>query len=272
VSSACLHRAASLFCAATAAFIMAGCASVNQLPAERYQSVTPFSVAQSNGDLPGGWRPWRLSRLKKLTSYALVNYNGTVVVKAMSAASASGLVHALDIDPQELPILRWRWKVPQLIPGADNARRNGEDAPVRIILSFDGDIPSLPLEDRLFYERIEAVTGHKMPYATLMYIWENHAPRGSIIANPHSPRIQMVVAETGSMRTGTWKAESRNVYEDYKRAFGAKPRRITAIAIMTDTDNTGTSAEAYYGDIEFTSAHGQPHPSPARRATSKGPR
>ncbi|MGH8666789.1 MAG: DUF3047 domain-containing protein, partial [Burkholderiales bacterium] len=43
------------------------------------------------------------------------------------------------------------------------------------------------------------------------------------------------------------------VYEDYKRAFGAEPGRIKAIAIMTDTDNTGASVEAYYGDIAFLS-------------------
>jgi hypothetical protein len=125
----------------------------------RPRSVTAFSLARPDGDLPGAWRPWRLSKLKKLTSYQLVDYNGSVVIKAMSAASASGLVHPLDIDPRELPVLQWRWKVPRLIEGANNARRNGEDAPVRLVLSFDGDIESLPLEDRVFFDRIRALTG-----------------------------------------------------------------------------------------------------------------
>src|SRR5262245_33869015 len=104
--------------------VLGGCATLAEQPAEPHQSVTPFSVARNDGALPGGWRPWRLSRLKKLTSYSLVDYNGTVVVKAMSAASASGLVHSLDIDPRETPLLQWRWKVPQLIEGANNRRRN----------------------------------------------------------------------------------------------------------------------------------------------------
>ena len=240
---------------ASIALLLGACADLPvEPPAAPYHAITPFSVAQDGGELPGGWRPWRLSRLKKLTSYELVDYNGTVVVKAMSAASASGLMHALDVDPRATPILQWRWKVPQLIEGANNRRRNAEDAPVRVILSFDGDIDTLSLEDRLFFERVKAITGYAMPYATLMYIWENQAPRGSIIANPHTSRIQMVVAESGSARTGTWKLEVQNVYEDYKRAFGAEPGRIRAIAIMTDTDNTGTSAEAFYGDIAFLAA------------------
>jgi len=238
--------------AAVSALILSGCASTSTSPQEQaFKTVAAFSLAQPDGTLPGGWQPWRLSKLKKLTSYQLVNYNGAVVVKAMSASSASGLVHPLDLDPRESPILQWRWKVPQLIPGADNARRSTEDAPVRVVISFDGDIDSLPLDDRMFFDRIHAVTGYQLPYATLMYIWENRAARGTVIPNPHTERIQMIVAETGAAHTGTWKLETRNVYEDYKRAFGAEPGRIKAIAIMTDTDNTGTAVEAYYGDIAF---------------------
>jgi hypothetical protein len=241
------------------AVLLVGCAGIaerSETPppsAEPARNVAAFSVAQPGGEWPGGWRPWQLSRLKKLTSYQLVDDNGSVVVKAMSAASASGLMHPLDIDVRELPVLQWRWKVPRLIEGADNARRNAEDAPVRVVLSFDGDVASLPFEDRMFFDRIRAFTGHQLPYATLMYIWENQAEPGTVIPNPHSGRIRMIVAESGSALTGTWKLESRNVYEDYKRAFGAEPGRIKAIAIMTDTDNTGSSVEAYYGDIAFVS-------------------
>jgi hypothetical protein len=239
---------------AVMAFVLGGCAGIEPRPqqvASPLQAVTAFSLAQPNGTLPGGWQPWRLSKLKRLTSYELLNYDGTVVVKALSAASASGLMHPLDLDPRESPILQWRWKVPKLIPGADNARRSTEDAPVRVVLSFDGDIDSLPLEERMFFDRIHAITGHRMPYATLMYIWENQAERGQVIQNPHTTRVQMVVAESGSARTGTWKLETQNVYEDYKRAFGKAPGRIKSIAIMTDTDNTGETVEAFYGDIAF---------------------
>jgi len=246
-----MHGGKSLL-AAGCALALNGCATTDIQPQPQgFKTVTAFSLAQPEGTLPGGWQPWRLSKLKKLTSYQLVNYDGAVVVKAMSAASASGLVHPLDIDPRESPILQWRWKVPKLIPGADNARRSAEDAPVRVVISFDGDVESLPLEDRTFFDRIRAVTGYQLPYATLMYIWENRAARGAVIPNPHTERIQMIVAETGAALTGTWKLETQNVYEDYKRAFGTEPGRIKAIAIMTDTDNTGETVEAYYGDIAF---------------------
>ncbi|MCC7487063.1 MAG: DUF3047 domain-containing protein [Burkholderiales bacterium] len=257
-----------------AAVLLGGCASVPE-PDEAGESprrIALFSQGQANGKLPAGWQPWRLSKLKRLTRYELVDYNGTVVVKAMSAASASGLVHPLDLDPREYPVLRWRWKVPQLIAGADNHSRSREDSPVRIVVSFDGDMESLSFEDRAFMDRIRAVTGHRMPYATLMYIWENRAQKGQVIPNPHTGRIRMIVAESGPAMTGTWKLESQNVYEDYVRAFREPPGRIKAIAIMTDTDNTGASVEAYYGDITFERARGAapggPRAAPPRTATA----
>ena len=55
----------------------------------------------------------------------------------------------------------------------------------------------------------------------------------------------------GPDQTGQWVTEQRNVVEDFKKAFGKEPPNIGAIAIMTDTDNTGETAEACYGTIKF---------------------
>lgn len=61
----------------------------------------------------------------------------------------------------------------------------------------------------------------------------------------------MIVAESGREKVVLWQAVTRNVYEDYKRAFGEEPGTIIAIGIMTDTDNTGENVHAYYGEIAF---------------------
>ena len=50
---------------------------------------------------------------------------------------------------------------------------------------------------------------------------------------------------------GKWVVVQRNVYEDFKMYFGKEPPTIGGIAIMTDTDNTGESAIAYYDDIKI---------------------
>ena len=235
--------------AALAAASIAGCASVPDVVTFPY--VSTFSDSRPGDELPQGWEPWTLSKLKKATQYKLVDESGRTVVKAHANASASGLVHRLDVNPKLYPLLNWRWKVTDLISAADNTRRNTEDSPVRVVVTFKGDYDKLSFDDRIFFDNIRLLTGQQMPYATLMYIWENRVPQNTVIPNRHTTRVRMIVAESGRTRVGLWQEVTRNVYEDFKRAFGEEPGEITSIGIMTDTDNTGENVHAYYGDIQF---------------------
>jgi hypothetical protein len=237
------------FAIALTAALLAGCASVQE--AIRLPYVSSFSDVEPGETLPQGWEKWTLSRLKKATQYRLVDYSGRTVVKAHADASASGLVYPIRVDAQSYPLLSWQWKVGELIPAADNTQKHTEDSPVRVVVTFDGDPEKLPLADRIFSDNARLLTGQALPYATLMYIWENRAPAGTVIPNRHTSRVRMLVAESGRDKVGSWQEVTRNVYEDYKRVFGEEPGAITAIGIMTDTDNTGGNVHAYYGDIVF---------------------
>ena len=64
---------------------------------------------------------------------------------------------------------------------------------------------------------------------------------GTIIPNPHTKRVQMVVASSGPAGVGKWQTLSRNVLEDFRRAFGEEPGMLTDVGVLTDTDNTGGS-------------------------------
>ncbi len=213
--------------------------------------VSSFSANAEGEKLPDGWKPWGVTRFKRATDYRLVKDDGRTVVRASASSSASGLIHPLDLDSAEYRLLQWRWKVDQLIANADNTQKQTEDSPVRLIVSFAGDMDALDFGDRMFFDQIKAFTGEQLPYATLMYIWENRAPLGTVIPNRHTSRIKMIVAESGRDKLGEWREETRDVYADFERAFGEKPGRIIAVGIMTDTDNTGENTHAYYGDIAF---------------------
>ncbi len=241
-------RPVALFCA-----LLAGCAVAppRELPAT---SITPFSANRDLSGIPKGWQPLIINRTKAPTEYRLVRDPGTgqVVLHARADAAASGLRQLLDVDPRERPVVEWRWRVVDLIISADNQDRYAEDSPVRLMLFFDGDRHSLPLKEQLVRETVLLMTGQQMPYSTLMYIWENRLPVGTIVPNTFTSQIKMFVAGSGpDDGFGRWKVLERNYVDDYRRAFGAEPGRLVGVGIMTDTDNTGELIEAYYGDIEL---------------------
>ena len=220
-------------------------------PAPLPEHVAPFSAGRPGGAYPGGWHALGFSKFRKETHYALVDDCGTTVVEAHADGSSSGLIEMVDIDPRKYPWLIWRWKVPNALPVVDNSKREGDDAPARIDISFDGDFKNLTLEDRLWKAQVKAFTGMDLPYATLEYVWGDGAPPETIIINTWTPRIRMLMVESGAERVGQWVTEKRNVYEDFRRVFGEEPGRITTIGIITDTDATKQQAEGYYGDIAF---------------------
>ena len=171
-----------------------------------------------------------------------------------SCLVASALACPLHVAVRDAQILAWRWKIAGLIRDADPRQRSREDAPVRVLLEFDGDTRKLPLLERGIYGVARHVAGRELPYATLMYIWSNRDGVGTVLPNPHTRRIQMIVATSGDAGVSAWQAVSRNVHDDFVRAFGEEPGTLTAVGVMTDTDNTNSHAEAWYGDITLAPA------------------
>ena len=218
------------------------------------QLVTPFSAAKPGAALPQGWEPLTFGSLKTPTKYDLVESDGTVVARARADAAAAGLNFPVKFDVRSAPVVEFRWKIAKLIDDADSRIAAKEDSPVRLVLGFDGDKSKLTFKERTASVLAKSATGKELPYAQLIYVWSNSEPVGTVIENTHTRRVRMIVAATGAGNAGKWVTLTRNVPEDFKRAFGEDPGTLTDVGIMTDTDNTGASVEAWYGDIRFLAA------------------
>jgi len=210
-----------------------------------------FSALTPGGPWPDGWKPLTFPKIPQHTVYRLVRDGDRVAVNAASQASSSGLTKEVLIDPKEYPIIQWRWKVSNVLKAGNVAKKEGDDYPARIYVTFQYDSQQVGLFGKAKYEAAKLIYGQYPPLGAINYIWESRAPVGTAVPNPYTEQVHMIVVETGSAKLNTWINEERNVYEDYKRAFGGEPPMISGVAIMTDTDNTGESAEAYYGDIVF---------------------
>lgn len=221
----------------------------NKLPAQ--DELPKFSAETARNGMPNGWNFYRIAPYKKNTVYRLESYQGRTVLSANSKTSASGL--AVKLRPRQANNLwlQWEWKALSAIPEADNAERYNDDAPLRILVAFDGNKSKLPLKEKMNFEMANLISGQEMPYATLMYIWSGKSPVDTIITNAHTSRIKMIVVDSGWENLGNWHKHQRDLTADYKRAYGEAPGEIIGIALLTDTDNTKSEARAIYGDIEL---------------------
>lgn len=188
---------------------------------------------------------------KAPTAYSSVRLDERDALEVQAKSSASLMRRKLDLAPQDLKPLHFSWKVPALMPAADLARREVADSVVRVLLSFDGDRSRLSARDHMLSELALLMTGEPLPYATLMYVWCPQRAPGSVIVNPRTDRIRKLVVESGPARLNQWLDYERDVRADYLKVFGEEPGRLTSIAIMTDSDNTGSDARAWYGPVQI---------------------
>ena len=153
--------------------------------------------------------------------------------------------------------LMFSWKVDALPRDADLRDPQAEDAPVRIVLAFGGDRSLLSPRTHRLSELSRLLTGEELPYATLAYVWSANEPLETVVHNPRTDRIRKLVVETGDRSLGQWLRYERDVQADFVRAFGEMPGPLLAVALMTDTDNTSSQLQAWYGRFRLEVAEGQ---------------
>jgi hypothetical protein len=170
---------------------------------------------------------------KGSTRYEVVREDGQLCIKATSEASASALYYEIEFDPRDYPFLAWRWKVSNILAKGDELNKEGDDYAARVYVVF----PSA-----LFW-RTKAIN----------YIWANKLPAGQAVPNPFTSNACMIAVQSGPSLVGQWLEEKRDLLEDYRKCFGEDPGKAGAVAIMTDTDNTGEQAVAWYCPIRLIS-------------------
>lgn len=193
---------------------------------------------------------------RKPTSYRPVWLQGRPAVLAHSVGGNSSLRKAVDLPPGWGPQrLRFSWFVPRLNEAADLRDSDIDDAVARVVLGFDGDRAArFTVRDHLLSELSQLVTGEPLPYATLIYVWDNRYPVGTVIANPHTTRIRQLVVESGPSHLGRWVDIERDVQADFRMAFDEPAGPLRSLGILSDANNTGATVDAWYGPVTLTTA------------------
>lgn len=184
----------------------------------------------SAGDLAG----WDEKTFKGQTQYALVPGPVGTVLQASTDGMASGRFRKIRVDLAKTPVLNWSWKIDAPYRDIDESTKAGDDFPVRVYVVVERG----PLGLRTL---------------AMNYVWASSKPAGARWPNPFTGQAMMLAVDSGAAKAGAWVSHKRNVREDLRAAFGDDITEIHAVAVMTDGDNGGRRARAWYGDIFFTS-------------------
>lgn len=201
--------------------------------------------------------PWKLEQFDKkiaATQYRIRDWDGLVAVEASAKKSMAVLVRPLQVDLDATPFLCWRWRVDATIAGADITSKAGDDYAARVYLMYRMADSDLGFATRTQLALARALRGEQVPDAAINYVWDNRSPVGTLVPNAYTERAMMWVLRSGDAEAGRWVSERRDVRADFVRAFKHQPRLLYALALASDTDNTGGSATAGFAELRFVSA------------------
>jgi len=184
-------------------------------------------------DFANGLSPaWKEKEFSGRTSYEVVEVAGKKCIRAQSDGTASGLFYEIGFDPAVLRHISWEWRIDNTVQGGDASRKSGDDYAARVYVVFPG----------FFFWQTRA----------LNYVWANRLKKGEMVENAYTGSAMMIAVESGPENAGRFVRVERDLYRDFQQAFGTEPPMAGAVAIMTDTDDTGSAAGACYGPITLS--------------------
>ncbi|MEO8141223.1 MAG: DUF3047 domain-containing protein [Sphingomicrobium sp.] len=204
-----------------------------------------------SGALPAPWRVVQIDKKTKATTYRIATVAGVPAVEARANASMALFARPLSVNLAATPILCWRWLVDAPVARGDMTRKSGDDYAARLYVAFDMPDSAMSAGTRFKLGIARRLFGGNVPDAALNYVWDNRNPAGTRRKSPYTDRAELIVAETGSARAGTWVTERVDVAADFAVAFGNRPGTPIQIAVASDTDNTGSTARAAFADLRF---------------------
>ena len=179
---------------------------------------------------------WELKEWAGRATIELVPAGHGLAVRLRSAQASFALYRDVLVDLRDFPFLTWQWKVARLPATGDVRERAADDQAAQVYVIF----PRWP----------SPLTSSEV----IGYVWDSRAPVGTQVASSKAPNVRILVVESGASRLDTWQRQERNVAADYAALFGRQPPRVGQVALMIDSNDTRSNAEAFFGELIFSRA------------------
>jgi hypothetical protein len=191
------------------------------------QTLTNLMIAPAGPGLPPGWK---LNRMQDVDPPAFeVTRLHTLRVTAVGQGGTATYRLRPSIRPspaQRQGTITWRWRAGTPLRGADLKRRDGDDSPIRVVVTFqDG--------------------------RSIVYAWGNREGRGESFASGAGRNRMVVVLQRAEDADGSWHEERRDPFTDYRRLWNNAPKPMVSIGIAADTDALKIRSAAEVGDLTW---------------------
>jgi Protein of unknown function (DUF3047) len=198
--------------------------------------------------------PWQVLGLpgnysKPLTQFDVTELDNKKVLRVRTDKSYGNLVHAWQGNVSSIA---FNWRLDNPLLEANLKSKNGDDAALKVCLSFDMPMEKVPFADRAKLRLAQFLSHDHLPTATLCYVWAHAEPVGTDFDNPFTGRVHYIVLNSGESQLKTWQSHQRNVQADFLKAYGDESKAVpavTAIIVGADSDNTLGSSLGYVSDI-----------------------
>jgi hypothetical protein len=176
-----------------------------------------------------GWRELVFPR------HAATQYEAESGALSVRAEQSSSMLYRIIADHHLAPArARWEWRVDEGVGATDLTRKGGDDAALALYFLFADEKTA----DRLARKQkpMAKMLGARSA-TTLVYVFGG-ASRGSFRSPYISGKGRSAVLRPAMSARGVWFEESVDLAGDHRRAFGAAPQRLVAIAVSSDADDT----------------------------------
>jgi hypothetical protein len=200
-------------------------ASAQSATADDCIAIETFAAGTVGAEPPD----WKLRKDSAKGVYLIQEENGRRFLHAASKGLGIQIAKQFEWDLSRYPWLTWSWRPIEFPKGSDERESSTNDSALAVYLL----VP---------YSRI---TGPK----AVKYIWSEKVPVGTPLSS-NMGLTQVRVLRSGTEQKGQWVEERVNARDDYMKAFGvSEPPKPAGIAVLTDADDTRSSAQGDYANF-----------------------
>jgi hypothetical protein len=188
-------------------------------------SIETFSAGKVGAEPPD----WKLRKDSGRGVYLIQEESGQRFLHAASQGLGIQLAKEFEWDLRAYPVLAWSWRPVEFPKGSDEREAKRNDSALAVYLL----VP---------YSRIRGPKAVK-------YIWSEKVAVGTPLSS-NMGLTQVRVLRSGAEQKGQWVEERVNARDDYMKAFEvAEPPKPAGIAVLTDADDTQSSAQGDYANF-----------------------